>query len=421
VKPHLSGWVIGGAGLALLSGGIARAADVSYTFRNVAVLDTTVAGEAISSNFQLGSVNSSGTVIFVTVLDNGMEGSIVVEPDGKATRTSKVDTPSPAGGTFTNYISNNVLINDAGNIIISTEVDRGQGAYREHVMYDKAANKWTGVVGHGVPPLDAGSVFRPRSYAALNNKNEIAFAAELEESAGGPAGVGMFRLINGKGVNVSRPGTKIARGTFTNSWWPQLSDSGILSFEGQIGDEANYGAYIEKGGVITEIAAFGSKVPDAAGKPTTDTFAAAVSVMVNSNGDVAFLGALDSGGVGAFLYASKDKLVHRIAGPGDKAPGGGTFTGVASGYHGCIRVGEDGAVYFEGLMDNGVGQFRWDPADGQIGTIVRTGQTMAGIGKAGDAGVGNGIGVSSDGKVVFTIQTDDGVEHLIVATPPAKP
>jgi len=231
----------------------------------------------------------------------------------------------------------------------------------------------------------------------------------------------VYRLVDGKGVNVSRPGTKIARGAFTTSWWPQLSDSGILAFEGQIGDEANVGAYIEKDGVITEIAAFGSKVPDADGKPTSDTFAAASAVQVNSRGDVVFLGSLDAGGVGAFLYSASDKTVRRIAGPDDKAPGGGTFTGVGAGYHGTVRVGEDGAVYFEGIMDNGQGVFRWDPADKKISAVAMTGQTLEGIGKVGEAGVDNGIGVSSDGKVVFAIQMDDGVEHLIVATPPAKP
>jgi len=45
---------------------------------------------------------------------------------------------------------------------------------------------------------------------------------------------------------------------------------------------------------------------------------------------------------------------------------------------------------------------------------------MEGIGKAGEAGVGSSLGLSSDGKLVFTIQTEDGVQHLLVATPPAK-
>jgi hypothetical protein len=422
MKRRLARWALGAAGLALMTVSMARAADVAYTFRDVARLDTQVAGEEISGNFQLGAVNAAGAVMFVSVTDSG-ESSFLIEPDGKATRISKPGTPSPAGGNFGDYISNNVLINDAGSIIIAVGVDRGDGEHREHVMIDKVINQARVPVGPGLL-LDPGTVIQPRSYAALNNKGEIAFAAEVTGTGAGPDGaIGVYRLVNGKGVNVARPGTKIARGAFTQAWWPQLSDSGILAFEGQISEESGTGAYTEKDGVITEIVAYGSKVPDAAGKPTSDTFAGAWSVQVNSAGDTAFLGSLESGGVGAFVYSAKDQTVRRVAGPADPAPGGGTFDGVASGYHGCIGIGEDGAVYFEGIIDGGdaVGEFRWDPADQKVGTIVRTGQTMAGIGTAGSSGVGNGIGVSSNGRVVFTIQTDDGVEHLIVASPPTAP
>jgi len=181
----LSGLVFGAAGLVLMGAGIARAAGVSYTFRNVAVLDSKVAGEDISGNFQLGAVNSAGTVIFVSPTDAG-EGSFVIEPDGKATRISKPGTASPAGGTFGTYISNNVLINHLGTIAIPVSIDRGSGEHREHLMFDKPTNQWKAVVAPGTPPLDAGTVIQPRSFPALNNKNELAFGAEVTGTGAGP-------------------------------------------------------------------------------------------------------------------------------------------------------------------------------------------------------------------------------------------
>jgi hypothetical protein len=419
VKRRLSGLVIGAAGLALMSVGIVRAADVGYTFRNAAQLDTTIAGEPIHGDFEFGAVNSAGDITFVTELENG-EGMLLVEGNGKQTRLAKNGEPVPTGGTFGGYMSNNVRVNDAGSCLLSVGVDMGNGELQQNILFDKAANKWTAIAREGMKAPDAGTIQHTNSFGGLNNNNDVVFSGNVDATSAGPEGNGIFLSSKGTITNISRPGTKITRGAFVDSWRPFISNSGIVTFEGKIGDDDNYGAYMWKDGVITELAPVGAKAPDATGKATSDVVSVFWGVQANSNGDVVMMGNLDAG-TAVYLWSAKDKTLRRIAGPGDKAPGGGTFAGVAAGFRTSVAIGEDGAVYFEANLDSGVGVFRWDPADQTIGTVARTGKAMAGVGKAIDTGVGHGCQVSSDGKVLFAIDLEDGVSHAIVATPPAKP
>ena len=87
MKQRWLGIVIGAAGLALMAGGTVQAADLGYSFKSLAALDTTVAGVTIHGDFELGAVNASGAVVFVTELDNG-EGGLMIAPDGKQTLLS---------------------------------------------------------------------------------------------------------------------------------------------------------------------------------------------------------------------------------------------------------------------------------------------------------------------------------------------
>jgi len=416
----LSGLVIGAMGLTLMSGGIARAAELGYTYRNAAQLDSTIAGEPVHGDFEFGSVNSAGDIVFVTELENG-EGMLEVEGNGKQTRLAKNGEPVPSGGTFGGYMSNNVRINDVGSVLLSVGVDMGNGEQQQNVLFDKVANKWTAVAREGVKAPDGGTFQHTNSFGGLNNNNDVAFTGTVDASSAGPEGSGVFLWSKGTITNISRPGTKAPRGTFADSWRPFISNSGIVTFEGKIDGEDAYGAYMAKDGVITELSPANLKVPDATGKPTNDTANIFWGVQANSAGDVVMMGNLDAGGTAVYLWSAKDKTLRRIAGPDDKAPGGGTITGVNAGFRTSVAIGEDSAVYFEANLDSGVGVFRWDPADQTLGTVARTGQTMAGVGKAIDTGVGHGVQVSSDGKVLFAIDLEDGVSHAVVATPPAKP
>ena len=117
---------ISAVGLALMTIGVVQAADLGYSFKSLAALDTTVAGVPIHGDFELGAVNASGAVVFVTELDNG-EGGLMIGADGKQTLLSMNGADAPGGGKFGGYISNKVGLNDAGDILLSVGVDPGDG------------------------------------------------------------------------------------------------------------------------------------------------------------------------------------------------------------------------------------------------------------------------------------------------------
>jgi hypothetical protein len=414
VKRRVSGIAISALALALMAAGTVRAAELKYTFKSVATLDSTVAGEPIHGDFEVGSVNASGAVGFVTELDNG-EGALYIGPDGKAELLKKTGNDAPTGGVFTGYTSNKVGVTDAGNILMTVGVDTGDGEVITPLFFDRAANKWTVVATRGMPAPDGGT-FEDRdggnSFASVNNANEVAFTEGVTQSAAGPEGAGIFLWSKGKTTTVVRPGMKITRGTFVDAWRPQISDSGVVTFEGKLEGDADFGAYAAKGGVITEIASEQTVAPGGTAKFTT-----LKGVTANSNGDVAMLGATDAGW-GAYLYTAKDQKLVKVAAPGDAMPGGGTVDSVQNSYRNSIRINDSGDVLFEvALADGSMGVYLY--RNGELSVVARTGQDLGGgIGKAQD-GTGNGLGFANNGEVLFTIKGDGDKVHLVVGTPPA--
>ncbi len=414
MKRRLSRWVISAAGLALMAAGTARAADLNYSFKSVAALDTTVGGEPIHGDFEVGSVNASGAVGFVTELDNG-EGAFYIGADGKVEVLKKTDADAPTGGKFTGYISNKVGVTDAGNVLITAGVDTGDGEVVTPLFFDRAAKKWTVVGTRGMPAPDGGT-FADRdggnSFGSLNNADQVVFTEGVTESAAGPAGAGIFLWSKGKTTTVVRPGMKIARGAFVDAFRPQISDSGVVTFEGKLAGDNDFGAYAAKDGVITEIASEQTVAPGGTAKFTT-----LKGVTANSNGDVAMLGATDAGW-GAYLYTAKDKKLTKVAAPGDTMPGGGKLANVSNGYRNSIRIADDGSVLFEATLDSGAGVFLY--RNGELSSVALSGQDLkGGIGKAQDDGIGNGLGFANNGVLTFVIKGDNDKVHLVVGTPPA--
>jgi hypothetical protein len=411
VKRRMLGIAIIALGLSLAAGESVRAADLGYTFKSVAALDTTVAGEPIHGDFEIGAVNAAGAVGFVTELDNG-EGALYIGPDGTAEVLKKTDADVPTGGKFTGYISNKVGVNDAGDVLISAGVDTGNGEIITPLLFERATKKWTSIASQGMPAPDGGDFNGGNSFASFNNTDDVAFCEQVTDSTAGPAGSAVFLWSKGKVTTVVRPGMKIDRGTFVDSWRPQISNSGIVTFEGKIGDDADYSAYMWKDGKITELASVETAVPGGSGK-----FSALRGVTANSNGDVAMLGNTDAGW-GVYLYTAKDQKLIKVAAPGDAAPGGGTLGDAFNSYRNSVRIGEDGSVLFEANLDSGSGVFLWK--DGNLGVVERTGQDLKGVGTAADI-PGSGLGLASNGVLLLVVNTADGKTQAVVGTPPQAP
>src|SRR5438046_608523 len=84
--------------------------------------------------------------------------------------------------------------------------------------------------------------------ASFNNSSDVAVCEKVTDSSAGPAGSGIFLWSKGKITTVARPGLKLTRGTLVDAWRPQISDSGIVTFEGKLDNDSDYGAYMAKDG-----------------------------------------------------------------------------------------------------------------------------------------------------------------------------
>jgi hypothetical protein len=409
----LLAWAVG---LALLAGGQARAAEITYTYKSLVRRDEAFngTGETLSGNFEVGDVNAAGTVVGVSNYGDG-EGGYLVDADGKGMVLSRPGKASPTGGDFGSDITNLLGVNDSGNVAMSVGVDRGDGQAREILFYERATDKWSNIARKG-SALPGGTISAAVSYTTISNANDITFTGQLDSGQA----VYLYDASSKSITGIAVPGMTIGGGTFINAWRPRISQVGrIVTFEGQLKDDDNYGAYMWKDGTVTELVRFNAAMPDVDGKATTTLFDQLRGPTANSNGDVAMLGHIDAGW-GVFLRTAKDGKFIRIAGPGDTVAGG-KLAQVANSYRNDVRIAEDGSVLFTAIFDNDDRAILLRHPDGTLTTVARTGQELKGVGTPkvlqGAIGGDSGLGLSTDGKITFPAQTEDGKTHLVLAIP----
>jgi hypothetical protein len=413
VKRWCTRLVVAAAGLTLISAGMVRAAEVKYTFKSLATLDSTVAGHTITGDFEVATLNARGELTFVVETDGG-EIAMLINSNREGIALSPPGGPSPVGGTFGTGLSNKVGLNDSGNVAFTEAVDLGDGAVEGVLFWDRAADKWTHVVKGGMPAPGGGTIASTVSFCTLNNFNDIVFAGNLGDNTAAFLSDGTTREL----TLIAGPGTKIGSTTFENCRRVQIgADNRIITFEGQTAGSDNFGAYGWKDGELFEIAAVGAAAPGGG------TFTELRGPIANANGDIAVLGATDAGW-GAYLYTARDKKLVKVAGPGDSLPGDTvgskrTLGNAESIGRNSIRIGTDGSVLFAAQSDDGSGVYLW--RNGEISPVAVVGQTLPDIGKI--AAMANsdlsswGLGYATNGLIAFTALTEDDTTHLVLGTP----
>jgi hypothetical protein len=424
------GWVIGAAGLALVSGGMARAAQPGYAYKSLFTTQQPFGDTKISSEtdeIEVGGVSNDGSATGL-VGWGGNEGAFLITADGKNSLVlARQGDPSPTGGTWGGGANNKVSINDQGNVAFTFPNDRGSGAVDENFFVDRtdpAHPKWTLIASSGKTAVTGGTASDIVSFSTIGNSNKVVFTAALD------AGTGTY-IWDPKTLQISPvcpPGTKIGSETIANARRVQIAlNADIVTFEAQVDGDDNFGAYMWKDGTLTELVRQGSAEPDATGKATTNKFSELRGPIANVNGDVLILGNTDAGW-GVYLWTAADKKLVRIVGPGDTVDGKKVFTTSAS-FRNDIRIGDDGSILFCAQFDDtGSGGDRGiylRKPDGTLVTVAKKGQDLGnGIGTIdvleGDIGGDSGLGFSTNGKITFPVTAADGKRQLVLATPSAQ-
>ena len=436
-----------------------------YAFDALAYLnDPAPGGGQHVNDFEVGSLNNSGTVAFVSDVSTGGEGAFLARAGRPTLQVTRTGAPAP-GGPMGATAFGRLAVNDAGATAFSfgdpAALPSGLGGavYREN----GPGGPISAVVLPGVTPAPGGGVFRGAYIQpSINNRGTIAFTGMVDT----PNGVhipGETYLGLGLGVYVQSPSGDITAvaapggpapggSTFDNAENPWMNSRGDVAFEGHVaGDEpitggqpqavrlfAGDGAYVRdaRTGEIRLIAHTGDAAPGGG------IFRHAWGPVVNDRGQVLFVGDLTAApandqALGLFL--NRGHRTVAVARPGDAMPGGGhifstsdftndyglnnagdvSFSAALDTFHTEVLAGKATPV-----RDTGV----YVVSHGRVQLVARSGTVIPGVGivsdlenpfyvGSNDAKLFGGAVINDAGQVAFQAILTDGRDALLIANP----
>jgi len=232
---------------------------------------------------------------------------------------------------------------------------------------------------------------------SVNDSAAVAFAAD--------GGV-LLKTVSGTSIIAGFGDPAPGGGIFIDASKPSLTSNGNVVFRADATAPSNSGLFLSSGGTISLLVADGAVA--ASGDVVFPN-----SPSANGNGEVAFVSFTANG-----LFLFSNGSITKLAGPGDAAPGGGTFSSFSS-----PAINEVGQVVFSAVASGRRGIFL--ASSGGITKIVAAGDTFA-DGGVFFAPLGN-PSLDNAGEVAFAglsngPATDSGVflfsnGHLSIVVP----
>jgi hypothetical protein len=446
--------------------------DAGFAFEALAFLNDPVPGGQIGNSdvafdfdFEPGSLNNQGQLVFGADLTSGGEGVFFRDKRGDLTAMARTGDVAPDGATYGPIFLGHVSLNDHGEsafvIMRGLEIPFGVNAGLYQYSGRMATTTPLLLPGDATPEGDAfaGFGFRP----IINNRSTIAFTGVLPSEIGPAAdiglGLGVFQIDKrGHVSTVVRPGDAGPNGsTFDFAQIPWLNDKGDVAFEGHVQEKeciqfpatsfpvggniyCAQSVYLRDGstGKIKSIAEQGGPAPGGG------TFFFAFAPTLNNRGDVAYIGVFPAdppgtgfeftdGVSGIFLHTHDGQDIV-VARPGDPMPGGGHLFS-AGHFSGEVWINNRDTISFTGTLDtddNGdgfkdTGLYEW--SHGKLSIVARTGTSIAGVGTIqsfhppGLLGFGStfsGASLNDRGQIVFQATLSDGRGVMLMATPSGK-
>lgn len=442
-----------------------RLLSAGYHFQPLAYLNDPAPGGGLHINdFEVGSLNNSGTVAFISDVSTGGEGAFLARSGQAGQQVTRTGLPA-SGGVVGGSAFGRFAVNDAGNTAVTfgdptlSPIGLGGVVYRSN----HAGGPLSAVELPGVTPVPGGGVFRGAYVQpSINERGTIVFTGMVDTPYGvhipGETylglGLGIYeQSLNGNISTVVAPGDPAPGGsTFDNAGNPWINARGDVAFEGHVaGDEAitgglpqsvrlfaGDGAYLRNArtGVIRVIAHTGDAAPGGG------IFRHAWGPVVNDRGQVLFVGDLTAAPANdqiLGLFLKRGGKTVAVARPGDAMPGGGhIFT--TSDYTNDYGLNNDGDVSFSAALDtfhteviNGAATSIRDTgvyvaSHDKVRLVARSGSVIPGIGTIADlqnpffVGTNNqllfgGAVINNPGQVAFQGILTDGRDALLIANP----
>ena len=414
---------------------------------------------AFGSNF----INNRGDVLFGAGVTTEEEGGLFLLRKEEIFQIARTGEPAPGGGVYDFGFLDPSTFNDkgeAGFVFLlspfSLPVGVNAGVYR----FSQSTHTVTPVVIPEVTAVPGGGVFKGAQFGvSLNNRGDLVFAGTVLTDEGIPfpeqlgLGVGLFKAnTKGQISSVVSPGDRApGGGIFDWTYGPSINGRGDVAFMGHVaGEECLPAGGLPPPGVLIAClssvyvnkAATGNILSIAhAGEPAPGggVYRQAFSPVINDRGDSVFLGDLTLPPAarqvtGVYLHSGGETI--RVAGPGDKMPGGGRFVTASNILGWQLDVNNAGEVVFNATLntdDNAddlpdTGLYMW--SHGSLHLVARTGTVIPGVGTI--AGLvmnvsrvdpppvfvpNSGANNNDRGQVVFGATLTDERGVLLVATP----
>ena len=353
-------------------------------------------------------INSKGQVAFFASIVRGRatEGFYL----STGTRLSKLvadGDSTPGGGVFSGFGRHPVpSLNDAGELAFAATI-AGARAVEGIFVASARGLRAVALAGSAAPEIASGT-FANLDAPAINNRNEVAFLATVRR--GRESVEAIYIQSSGKLRKVVSQGDPApAGGTFAGFGPPSLNGGGLIAFAAVVeGRAVPGGVFTAKSGAIKMLVGAGEDTPDGG------IFAKfSERVALNDAGSVAFNAILKNAPISGGVYMIEDR-VRRIAGLGDAAPGGGSF----SHFSLWPSLTASGAVVFAASVDGGPAPIAIFVAGRDpVSRVVSVGDALPGGGTLVSFGLHPYASTGSTGAITFATAPDavgSGTEGVFV-------
>jgi hypothetical protein len=380
--------------------GKASAVKAPSGLREVARLGEAAPGGSTYENvFEPYDLNDKSDALFAG--DVGSGGQAVFVGDKKsAAQVARSGDPAPGGGVFGFGVEPGSGIDRGGNAAFSYFLDPFQlPVGMNSGVYRSGPGGTAAVVVPGRTPAPTGGVFLGAAEdTSTDDRGDVAFAGMIptphgiDDGLGSDVGIGIFLgrpsgSIEGMVVpGDSAPGV----GTFDYAAMPSIDEAGNVAFTGHLSAApcesgvpqsvvigCDHELFVRRaGGQVVRLVGRGSDAPG------DGVFLDVLHPVLSDNGDVVFIGVVDTGGnFFPGVFVSRAGHVESVARLGDAMPGGGRFLSGAF-QPGNADVNDRGDIAFsatldtddngDGLLDQGL--YRWTA--GKLSVVVRTGVVL---------------------------------------------
>ncbi len=264
------------------------------------------------------------------------DGALLLGSNGVTTIAAAFGDPAPGGCTF--IYGGGPLLNSSGQIAFWALL---AGPNRSGILlWSKGGLQ---IVAQDGDPAPGGGVFSYFANVSINDAGQVAFTGYAYP----PSRQGIFLWSDGNTVSIAQTGDPAPGGgtfyipgpTFPRRYVPLLNAMGQIVFGARLSSPTgNSAVFLYSADGLRRIAGPGDPAPGGG------TFVRARSASLNDLGEVALAGSLNPSGSGVYLVSQG--TMNKVVATGDPAPSGGTFWELDA-----TKINSHSQVAFEGSTD----------------------------------------------------------------------